>query len=97
MEEVHPRPNRNHLPALFKYAEQRCCNESRCKQSNKQLFKRGIMGDTFHLFSQIRKRVKKSNFKPDSEFIKNAVKEFKNRGGVIKKVAFCNDECNLFN
>ena len=55
------------------------------------------MGDTFHLFSQIRKKAGKSNFKPDSEFIKNAVKEYKSRGGVIKKVAFCNDECNLFN
>ena len=54
------------------------------------------MIDTIHLFTQIRKKAAKSSFKPDSEFIENAISEFENRGGVIEKVKFSHDEFNLF-
>ena len=54
------------------------------------------MTDTFHLFARIRKRVKKSNFKPDHNEINKCVNEYKKRGGIIKKVEFCGDEFNQF-
>ena len=54
------------------------------------------MTDTFHLFDQIRKRVKKSDFKPSSSYIEKAIQEYKSRGGVIEKVKFSHDEFNQF-
>ena len=54
------------------------------------------MIDTIHLFTQIRKKAGKSSFKPDHEFIKKAVDEFKIRKGEIKLVEFCEDEFDLF-
>jgi len=45
-----------------------------------------------HHFSQIRRRSPKSNFKPGSIFIENAIQEYKIRGGVIKEIEFCMDE-----
>ena len=55
------------------------------------------MTDTFHLFDQIRKRVKKSDFKPNRDYIENAIQDFKSGGGVIKKVEFCMDEFDTDN